>query len=53
MSTGETGLPLVASGEQTRQREFATVRRGYDPDQVRAYLDALAAHVDALERSLA
>jgi cell division initiation protein len=43
----------VASGEQIRQREFATVRRGYDPDQVRAYLVALAAHVDALERSLA
>ncbi len=53
MSTGETGLPLVASGEQIRQREFATVRRGYDPNQVRAYLVALAAHVDALERSLA
>jgi cell division initiation protein len=52
VSTGETGLPL-ASGEQIRQREFATVRRGYDPDQVRSYLAALAAHVDALERSLA
>jgi cell division initiation protein len=43
----------VASGEQIRQREFATVRRGYDPDQVRSYLFTLAAHVDALERSLA
>lgn len=43
----------MASGEQIRQREFATVRRGYDPNQVRAYLVALAAHVDALERSLA
>lgn len=53
MSTGETELPLVASGEQIRQWEFATVRRGYDPNQVRAYLVALAAHVEALERSLA
>lgn len=43
----------MASGEQIRQREFATVRRGYDPDQVRAYLSALAAHVEALERTLA
>lgn len=53
MSTGEPGLPLVASGEQIRQWEFATVRRGYDPNQVRAYLVALAAHVEALERALA
>ena len=53
MSTDERGLPLVASGEQIRQREFATVRRGYDPNQVRAYLVALASHVDSLERSLA
>lgn len=53
MSTGEAGLPLVGSGEQIRQREFATVRRGYDPDQVRAYLISLASHVEGLERSLA
>jgi cell division initiation protein len=52
VSTGPAGTPLVASGEQIRQREFATVRRGYDPDQVRAYLSALAAHVEALERTL-
>lgn len=53
MSTGESGFPLVASGEQIRQREFATVRRGYDPDQVHAFLMSIAAHVEALERSLA
>ena len=52
MSSGEAGPPLVASGEQIRQREFATVRRGYDPEQVRAYLTALAEHVDSLERAL-
>jgi cell division initiation protein len=43
----------VASGDQIRQREFATVRRGYDPEQVRAYLTALAVHVESLERALA
>jgi DivIVA domain-containing protein len=43
----------VGNGEEIRQREFATVRRGYDPSQVRAYLASLAAHVDALERALA
>ena len=53
MSSGEAGPPLVASGEQIRQREFATVRRGYDPEQVRAYLTALAGHVESLERALA
>jgi DivIVA domain-containing protein len=53
VSSGEAGPPLVASGEQIRQREFATVRRGYDPEQVRAYLTALAVHVEALERALA
>ena len=53
MSSGEAGPPLVASGDQIRQREFATVRRGYDPEQVRAYLTALAVHVESLERALA
>lgn len=53
MSTGESGFPLVASGELIRQREFATVRRGYDPDQVHAFLMSIAAHVEALERGLA
>jgi len=53
VSSGEAGPPLVASGEQIRQREFATVRRGYDPEQVRAYLTALAGHVESLERALA
>lgn len=53
MSTEEPALTFGAGGEQIRQREFATVRRGYDPAQVRAYLTSLAAHVESLERSLA
>ena len=32
-------LPLLPSAEQIRRRQFATVRRGYDPDQVHDYRD--------------
>ena len=35
-------LPLLPSAEQIHRREFATVRRGYDPDQVREYLQGVA-----------
>src|SRR5436309_1466835 len=45
-------LPLLPSAEQIRRREFATVRRGYDPDQVRDYLQSVASQVEALEREL-
>jgi len=49
---GDLDLPLLPSAEQIRKREFATVRRGYDPDQVREYLKAMAGQVEALEREL-
>src|SRR5262245_54178614 len=45
-------LPLLPSAEQIRKREFATVRRGYDPDQVRDYLQGVAGQVENLERDL-
>jgi DivIVA domain-containing protein len=45
-------LPLLPSAEQIRRREFATVRRGYDPDQVRDYLHQVAAQVETLERDI-
>jgi DivIVA domain-containing protein len=45
-------LPLLPSAEQIRRREFATVRRGYDPDQVREYLQSMAGQVETLEREL-
>jgi DivIVA domain-containing protein len=45
-------LPLMPSAEQIRRREFATVRRGYDPDQVRDYLQGVAGQVENLEREL-
>lgn len=52
-TTEGTESPVVGGGEQIRQREFATVRRGYDPAQVRSYLALVSNHVHALERSLA
>ena len=52
MSTSDLDLPLLPSAEQIRRREFATIRRGYDPDQVRDYLTAVAAQVENLEKDL-
>jgi DivIVA domain-containing protein len=45
-------LPLLPSAEQIRRRQFATVRRGYDPDQVHDYLNQVAMQVEALEGEL-
>jgi cell division initiation protein len=53
VSSGEAELPLATGAQQIKQREFATVRRGYDPDQVRAYLGAVGSHVEEIERALA
>ena len=43
-------LPFLPSAAQIRKREFASVRRGYDPDQVRDYLAQVAEQVEILER---
>jgi cell division initiation protein len=45
-------LPLLPSAEQIRRRTFATVRRGYDPDQVQGYLQQIASQVETLEHDL-
>src|SRR5262245_46217435 len=45
-------LPLLPSADQIRRRKFATVRRGYDPDQVDEYLKQVAEQVEALETDL-
>jgi cell division initiation protein len=45
-------LPLLPSAEQIRRRQFATVRRGFDPDQVQDYLNQVATQVEALEKEL-
>jgi DivIVA domain-containing protein len=52
MPSSDLDMPLLPSSEQIRRREFATVRRGYDPQQVRAYLTSIANQVGTLEREL-
>ncbi len=52
MPTSDLDMPLLPSAEQIRRREFATVRRGYDPQQVRTYLTSIASQVETLEREL-
>lgn len=45
-------IAVLPSAEQIRRREFATIRRGYDPDQVRDYLYAVAEQLESLEREV-
>jgi DivIVA domain-containing protein len=45
-------LPILPSAAQIRRREFASVRRGYDPDQVRDYLGQVAEQLKGLEQAL-
>ena len=53
MSTSDQDmLPPPPNAEQIRRREFATVRRGYDPEQVRTYLASIADQTELLEREL-
>jgi cell division initiation protein len=52
MSTSDDILPPPPNAEQIRRREFATVRRGYDPEQVRTYLRSVADQIELLEREL-
>jgi DivIVA domain-containing protein len=44
--------PVLVSADQIRRREFVTTRRGYDPDQVRNYLEELANQVDLMSALL-
>lgn len=50
MSSSELDLSVAPSSEQIRKREFATVRRGYDADQVRDYLRQVAEQIAKLEQ---
>jgi DivIVA domain-containing protein len=45
-------VPFVPSAAQIRRREFASVRRGYDPDQVRDYLAQVAEQLEILEKDV-
>ncbi len=49
MSATELDLPVLMSADQIRRREFVTIRRGYDPDQVRDYLEQLADQVEQMQ----
>ncbi len=52
MSSTELDLPVVPSADQIRKREFASVRRGYDPDQVREYLKQVGDQIELMEEQL-
>lgn len=52
MSSTNLDLPVLISAEQIRRREFVTIRRGYDPDQVRAYLEQVADQVELMRSTL-
>jgi len=49
MATPESGPPPSATAGSLNLPTFATVRRGYDPDQVLEYVTRLTDHLDALE----
>jgi DivIVA domain-containing protein len=40
--------PVLMSTDQIRRREFVTARRGYDADQVRAFLEEIASQMDVM-----
>lgn len=52
MSATNLDLPVLISAEQIRRREFVTIRRGYDPDQVRDYMAQLADQVELMQSLL-
>jgi DivIVA domain-containing protein len=52
MSATHLDLPVLMSADQIRRREFVAVRRGYDPGQVRDFLDQVAGQVQQLETML-
>jgi cell division septum initiation protein DivIVA len=52
VGTWEPDLSASASAGRSRQPTFATVFRGYDPNQVVEYLSGVADHVEALESNV-
>jgi len=52
MSSTELDMPLTPSADQIRRREFVSVRRGYDPEQVRTYLTQVGDQVEKLEEQV-
>lgn len=50
MPIGDLDMPQRLTAQQIRRRDFGTVRRGYDPQEVRAYLSSIASQMESLER---
>lgn len=49
MSATDLDLPVLMSADHIRRREFVAIRRGYDPAQVRDFLEQVADQIQELE----
>jgi cell division initiation protein len=49
VSATDLDLPVLMSADHIRRREFVAIRRGYDPAQVRDFLEQVAAQIQELE----
>lgn len=49
MSATDLDLPVLMSADHIRRREFVAIRRGYDPAQVRDFLEKVADQIQELE----
>ena len=52
MSTANIGVLGPPQADDLYNPEFAVVLRGYDPEEVRAYVQNVATHIEALQRQL-
>jgi DivIVA domain-containing protein len=52
MSVFDIDVASRRSPDSIRNKEFARIRRGYDPDQVQDYLNQIAGWIDQLEKEL-
>ncbi len=49
MSATDLDLPVMMSADHVRRREFVATRRGYDPTQVRDFLEQVADQLQEME----
>src|SRR2546423_1902072 len=47
-----TGTMMRHDPKQIRARQFARVRKGFDPEQIRAFLDEVATQMEQLQSEL-
>lgn len=45
-------LPVFVTADQIRRREFVASRRGYDAEQVKAFLEQIATQIEQMEQML-